>query len=268
MHKKTPYSAIKENARMRLNENFGTAFFIIFVIDFFYFIIRFTLTLPITLSHPIIDVIYDDTIMIIITTLNTLVTLKLLIPYVRGKDSFSLKQLFDYDKRLLSILVYTIVFFIPTYITSYPIIVYLLSLVGYDGASDVSYQAMSMFHASSDTHLYYLIPVIILSIIFLYLSVRFMFASYLIVDQSLPVIDAFKMSWQITKHSVLRIIFFPFSYLLWFLAIPFPFGLIGFYVIPYYIIGLVELYETLLMESGQKRRPEKEVVFEYDPLEI
>ncbi len=91
----------------------------------------------------------------------------------------------------------------------------------------------------------------------------------MIVDKNMSAIDAVKKSWEYTNGNFFRVLFFPLSFILWYLLIFVTCGLILIYIIPYTTLSYATFYNAILKENGDYIVPvdDRPVVDSNDPFE-
>ena len=236
---------IKKEAKTRVNNNFGDSFIIIFV-PFFIMNAFNILISQLTRFLPDIVEFYSElTINVFLNIFAVYLAFKLLIQHVRSKNQLTFNNFFDLDSSFLNFIFLRILLalvFIIIHIPAIPVLTELVSRIsimvdfhsieGYLTHSDIIPRLMSALRISS-----------MLLVAFWLLTVRFQMIPFILIDKKVSLVEAFKISFRITKGSYLKILVFPFTYILWILLL---FTFIGaFYVIPLIFVGYGYLYTSM-----------------------
>ncbi len=250
MHKR--YSEIKLIAKEKLSGHFGLALLVTLIPAIIYSILGGILgTIFGFISTDIGDIIDA-----LITGYGTFISISLVVQFFKGKTNFTSEDFFFFDERVMQYFLLSIILFALGFTVFIPF---------YNQIQSVSSVPISML--SDENYLQSLIESItpsqaigslIAMIITLYISVRLIFAPYIIVDQKLKVLDAIKKSWRYTSGKFWYLFFFPLSFILWFLLIIPTIFLILIYLIPYITLSFAALY----FEFKKANDDEDETIFE------
>lgn len=94
--------------------------------------------------------------------------------------------------------------------------------------------------------------ILIALLVLLLLSVRFKFTFFVMNHQQDETAwGCIRASWRLTQKKVLRLIGFELSFIGWWILVSFTFGLILFYVLPYYNTATANLYLDIAREKGE-----------------
>lgn len=254
---------IKRSGKQALKGHFGLALLVTFVPAIIFGILGSFAAF----IFGIISIDLGDIMDLAITTYGTFISLTLLISLFKGKTNFTSEDYFFFDDRVLQYFLLSLILFalgfsviIPFYsqiqsITQLPSVIlrepeYLRTLM----------QSITPMQA---------IGSLIASIITAYISIRLIFAPYIIIDQHLKVMDAIKKSWTYTRGKFWYLFFFPLSFILWYLLIIPTLFLILLYLIPYIGLSYVALYFEFKQSNNDGEIPiyETEEVVEVDILD-
>lgn len=243
---------IKLIAKQKLSGHFGLALLVTFIPAIVYGVLGGLAGF----IFGIISTDLGDLVDALITGYGTFVSISLIVQLFRGKTNFTSEDFFFFDERviqyfLLSLILFALGFtvFIPFYDQFQSI-----SSVPFSMLGDNAY-LRSLIESITPAQI---IGSLIATIITLYLSVRLIFAPYIIVDQKLKVLEAIKKSWQYTSGKFWYLFFFPLSFILWFLLLIPTLFLVLIYLVPYIAFSYAALYFEFKKASGD----EDETVFE------
>ncbi len=275
---KTSYYVIKKSAKAKMQGHFGETFLALALIPFVLSMGNSIISTSLIKYETITNIIQ-----FLIAVLISYITIMLSLKLSKGKYRDLFSNLFGNSKGYLNVLIYR---FIITLFTIIPLLLYIDffdKLTNYFANLPLDYvfdsnelgNVMIGFLPSN--------TLIIISIVSLFLgfiiNIKLFFTPYLIVDKDIKAIDALKLSWKYTNGNFFRVLFFPLSFILWYLLIFVTFGLILIYVIPYTKLSYAVFYNHILKENGDfiKDDAEKSVVndssnskkneIEYDPLD-
>jgi len=243
---------IKKESKQRVNNHFGEAFIIVFV-PFFIMNALNIIAGQITLFLPDnIEYYVDLGIQVVLNILATYMSFKLLIPYIRGSNKLSFNNFFKLEKEFLYFGLLRIIvagLFILMYLPVIPVFVELLK----DISVMVDPSAIERYLETSD-----IIPRLaeatkitsLLLFLFWLISIKFHMVPYIIIDQKVNLMEAFKISWKISKNNYFKILIFPFTYILWMLLLITFFGV--FYVLPLVFVGYGYLYLSMIDDKTEE----------------
>ena len=97
----------------------------------------------------------------------------------------------------------------------------------------------------------YIGSILLVSIVFGLIIIKFTYTTYIIVDEGLSFPEAMKKSWRLTNGNVFRIIFMNLSFIGWYLLVIITCGIGIFYVAPYHNMALMNLYLVIKEENGE-----------------
>jgi uncharacterized membrane protein len=212
-------------------------------------------------------------VQLFITILISYITIMLALKLSKGKYHELFTNLFGNSKGYLNMLIYTL---IATAVTLFPLFLYIdffLDFSNYFSNMPVGYipdqyemqDAIIGFLPSTSL----MITSGIMMFVGFIISIKLFFAPYLIVDKNMSAIDAVKKSWEYTNGNFFRVLFFPLSFILWYLLIFVTCGLILIYIIPYTTLSYATFYNAILKENGDYIVPvdDRPVVDSNDPFE-
>ncbi len=245
------YSEIKVKAKSRIHEKFGIALAVVYVPSLIVMAITmFTSELTVFLPD-IPELITDYIISVLLGFCAGYISLKLLIQYIRGKNEIDFKDLFKFEKEFVPFFFYRLILLGIFILCFFPIIPLI-----YQVYTDVMIMADSIaieqYFESSDTVLELMKGLnVVLLVLFLslLLMVRFQFTPYVIIHKQTGLVEGMKKSWEITRGSYFRVLFFPLSFILWILLGIITCGLGFFYVSPYMMVSNGYMYITLMQEN-------------------
>lgn len=236
---------IRKNTKNRVNNNFGDSFIIVFVP--FFLMNAFNIVLSqISMYLPeIIEFYIDLASFVFLNIFAFYLSFKLLIQYVSKNTELTFNNFFDVDNGFINFISLQFIIAILIILMHFPVFPVIsematkIQIMGdpnaierYLSNSDIIPRLISTLKSSA-----------IFLIIFWLLTIRFQMVPFLIVDKKVTIIEAVKMSYQMTRGHYFKILLFPFTYLLWYLLI---FTFIGFfYVIPLIFMGYGYLYKAL-----------------------
>ena len=203
-----------------------------------------------------------------ITVAGTYAALRLSIYFINEEYSkVAFEEYFQFDNSFVQLLIFSLLMTVAALIVQ--LSVYNFDIELYRQMTDVNFileniQDPDFINQFIDTRNSALSS--LLSLVLFYVNIRLVFVTFIIIDQKLPVIEAFKKGWTYSKGNFFRIFMFFLSFFGWIL-----FGIftlfIGFlYVIPYIQLATTEFYLTIKSENGDGELasiiPEEK---EYDP---
>lgn len=240
---------IKKEAKKRVNNNFGDSFIIIFVPFFLMNAINIILSQLTKYLPDLIEFYTELTLNVFLNIFAVYLAFKLLIQHIRSENQLTFNNFFDLDSSFLNFVLLRILLalaFLVVYIPAIPVLIELYQNV----SLMVDPQAIQGYLSYSD-----ILPRIILSLKtstllllgFWLLTIRFQMIPFIIIDKKVSLIEAFKISYKITKGNYFKILIFPLTYILWIFLL---FTVIGvFYVIPLIFVGYGYLYLSMADNS-------------------
>ncbi len=243
---------IKKEARTRVNNDFGDAFIIVFVPFFIMnaviiFLSQITMFLP-----DILEFYIEFALNVFLNILAVYLAFKLLIQHVRSKNELTFNNFFALDSSFLNFIILRLllaIVFILIHVPSIPVLLELVQKVsimvdpnaieGYLLYSDIVPRLIGSLQISS-----------ILLILFWLSTIRFQMIPFILIDKKVGLIEAFRISYQITKGSYFKILIFPFTYILWSILLITFIG--AFYVIPLVFMGYGYLYLSMCDNTHQE----------------
>lgn len=248
---KKPIRMIKKEAKERLHSNFGDAFIIIFIPFFIMNAITILTGQLIMFLPDNIERYADLVIQILLNIFASYMSLKMLIPYVREKERLSFNNFFKIEKGLFSFAALRILialFFILMYLPIFPIVIEFIDTI----SIMVDINAIEYYIETSDIVPRLLAGVQITSallLLFWLVTIRLQMIPFVIIDKEANLIQAIKISWNITKGNYFKILIFPFTYILWLLLVFTFFGI--FYIIPLVFVGYGFLYLSMVDDNDE-----------------
>lgn len=264
---RTSYSAIKQAAKDKMKGHFGEAFLALAVLPFLFQMGNSAIGLSLS-GYLVVSYI----VQFFITILISYITIMLALKFSKGMYRNLFTNLFGNSKGYLNMFVYTL---IATAVTLLPLFLYIGFFI--DFSNYFANMPMNYFPDSAEIEnvISGFLPstaLIITSGIMMFvgfiIGVKLFFAPYLIVDRNMKAIDAVKKSWEYTNGNFFRVLFFPLSFILWYLLVFVTCGLILIYVIPYTTLSYAMFYNAILKENGDYIGPVQEtlVTEAVDPL--
>jgi uncharacterized membrane protein len=245
---KKTYRTVKNEAKARLKENFGHAAVIVLLVSLFYSIASQIITSVLTrIGIPDTSIVIT-LFSIVIGSASTYITYKLLLDYVKGKNTLEFKEIFEFDKNFISYLIFGGIAGVIGLLSFIPFIPYITDLYTIDYTNQAVLEAW--IESNIDGFIQSLGLSLLIFVVIIIISVRFMYARYIIVEQNKNVIDALKTSWRYTQNNYFRVLLFPLSFILWIFLIPITCGLVLIWLIPYISVAQANLYLTIKAESG------------------
>ena len=254
---RTSYSAIKQAAKDKMKGHFGEAFLALAVLPFLFQMgnsaIAMSLSKYVAVSYIV---------QFFITVLITYITIMLALKFSKGDYHDLFTNLFGNSKGYLNMLAYTL---IATAVMLLPLFLYVNFFI--DFSNYFSNMPLGYYPTSSEMQdvLIGFLPstgLIFTSMVMMFvgfiIGVKLFFAPYLIVDKNMKAIDAVKKSWEYTNGNFFRVLFFPLSFILWYLLIFVTCGLILIYIIPYTTLSYATFYNAILIENGDYSDPIEE----------
>jgi len=246
------FKEIKLIAKQKLSGQFGLALIATFIPAIVYGILGGIAGF----IFGIISTDLGDIIDALLTGYGTFVSISLIIQLFKGKTSFTSEDFFFYDERviqyfLLSLILFALGFtvFIPFYNQIQSIMSVPASMFGDNVYLESLLQSITPLQ---------ILASLITFIITMYISIRLIFAPYIIVDQRLKMLDAMKKSWSYSRGRFWYLFFFPLSFILWFILIIPTLFLVLIYLVPYVALS----YAALYFEFKKAKGDEDETVFE------
>ena len=264
---KASYKAIKLEAKERMKGHFGEMFLALAVVPFIFSFASSIFSL-IFVNLEVIGYI----VQFFITVLTQYIGIMLVLKLSKGNFHDLFDNFFGNSKGYLNMLVYlflmNILFVLPLFLY----IDFFKDLTDYFNSLPVSSypQPGELGNIIHDflPSVSLIILSAVLSFIGFIIGIKLFFTPYLIVDKEMKAIDAIKLSWYYSKENFFRILFFPFSFILWYLLFFITCGLILIYVIPYATLSMAHLYKAILIENDNYSESiiEKDTVQPVDPL--
>ncbi len=264
--KRKTYSEIKSMAKNRMSKRFSDALIIVVVPYLLARAVNWIIGKVTTVLPDTMEFYADQFISISLTIAATFITTKLLLQYLRGKDGIDFEDFFRFDHRFAKFYIFQLVL---TLIMMLPNILFAggWAEIATDLNNISDPVAIQEYFADNAIRIAELTTGLFISgaisIVLLLLSIRIQFTEYIIIDKDLPVMEAVKKSWDITRGNFFRVLFFPLSFILWIFVVLFTCGLGIFYVAPYITVALGFLYFQLMAENGEDNDMIDEPFVEY-----
>ncbi len=262
------YSDIKQSAKDQMKGHFGEVFLALAV-----------LPMLLGMANSAVAMAFGDAQMvgfvaqIFVTVLIQYITIMLVLKISKGNFQTLFMNLFGNRKGYLNMLIYTLIITVITALPMFLYLDYIIEVTDYFATLPVNYIPTENEIQNILTDFLPNASILIASGVLIFISfilgVKLYFTPYLIVDKKMKAIDAMKLSWQYTNGNFFRVLFFPLSFILWFLLIFVTCGLILIYVIPYTTLAFGMFYNAILRENDNYVVPEfkKEISEKEDPLE-
>lgn len=259
---KTSYSSIKRNAKAAMKGHMGEVILVSLILPIAFSMIANFVTGIFGMIHWSAPTILS----VFTSAITTYITLRMVIKIVRFKPDKIFNNFLGSKKGIFSSmgfvlitlsfgLVYVIIFW-----QYFELVWRFMEILpaDYFVSDPDALEAWVNSQTITEPSSWSLIIAVVYSLFVMIITVRISFTAYIIADSDLKFIDAMKKSWRITRGNWWRIVFFPLSFILWFFAVIFSFGLAIIYVGPYLAISQGALYDALLLESGEEIESSKE----------
>ena len=247
---KIRYSEIKQSAKGRMKGHFGEAFLALAVIPLLF-----------SMAGSAISMAFGNILLFsllarfFITVFVQYITIILALKLSKGNFPNLFTNLFGNSKSYINMVVYSLIALAFMVLPMFIYMNFFIDFSNYFANIPVGYipsegeiQAV-MLDLVPNTNI--IIASTVLSILAYIVSIKLFFTPYLIVDKNMAAIDAIKLSWKYTNGNFFRVLFFPLSFILWYLLIFVTCGLILIYVIPYVTLSFAKFYEAILYENDE-----------------
>jgi uncharacterized membrane protein len=247
------YREIKEISKIRVNDRFGDALLIILIPALGVSIISLFTNYLTGFFDVSSQFISNYIIRRILTILATYVSIFMIVKFARGRNGFTTEGLFDDTKRIIHFIIYYIIAGIIWLLALIPLLDYIIEMYplitsSTDPNTVAAYIREYMESNPSILGDFWLS--ILISFITSLIMVKFRFTPFIITDSKFTVFKAMKKSWTLTNGNYFRVLFFPFTFILWALFAIITCGLGLIYFLPLFQTGQAYLYLTILTEAS------------------